>query len=85
MRKQASKPPEDESRKEDFRKYLRFSTLGIEMGVSLVIGLLVGWFLDRLFHTEPWLMLLFFVFGIAAGFKSVIRLAQKDWGDLDNE
>lgn len=55
------------------------------MGVSLVIGLLMGWFLDRLFHTEPWLMLLFLVFGLAAGFKSVIRLAQKDWENLDNE
>ena len=55
------------------------------MGVSLAIGLLLGWYLDRLFNTEPWLMLLFFVFGIAAGFKSVIRLAQKDWGKPDDE
>lgn len=55
------------------------------MGVALVIGLLMGWYLDRLFGTEPWLMLLFFIFGLAAGFKNVIRLAQKDWEDPDNE
>ena len=55
------------------------------MGVSLVIGLLLGWYLDRRFNTEPWLMLLFFVFGLAAGFRSVIRLARKDWENPDNE
>ena len=65
--------------KGEFRQYLRFSTLGIEIGVALAIGMLIGWYLDRLFGTRPWLLMLFSLFGIAAGFRNIIRLARKDW------
>lgn len=65
----------------EFRHYLRFSTLGIEIGVALAIGILIGWYLDRLFGTEPWLMILFSIFGIIAGFRNIVRLARKDWDD----
>lgn len=66
------------------RKYLRFSTLGIEMGLTLCIGILIGWYLDRLFGTRPWLMIIFSIFGIIAGFRNIVRLAQKDWDENDS-
>lgn len=71
------------SDRKEFRKYLRFSTLGIEMGVALAIGLLMGWYLDRLFGTRPWLMITFSIFGIVAGFRNLVRLARKDWEEED--
>jgi ATP synthase protein I len=71
------------SDRQEFRKYLRFSTLGIEMGVALAIGLLMGWYLDRLFGTRPWLMITFSIFGIVAGFRNLVRLARKDWEEED--
>ena len=75
---------EEESGGGEFRNYLRFSTLGIEMGVALVIGMLLGWYLDRLFGTRPWLIIIFSIFGMAAGFRNLIRLARKDWDDEDS-
>lgn len=55
-------------------KYLRFSTVGLEMGLSVIIGLFVGQWLDRQFDTSPWLLLVFLMFGMVAGFRSVFRL-----------
>ncbi|NIP72152.1 MAG: AtpZ/AtpI family protein [Gammaproteobacteria bacterium] len=60
-----------------FRRYLRFSTVGLELGLSVLIGLFVGQWLDARFGTEPWLLLLFLMFGMAAGFRSIYR-ALKD-------
>jgi ATP synthase protein I len=62
-----------------FRKYLRFSTVGLELGLSVIVGLLIGQYLDEKFGTEPWLLLLFLIFGMAAGFRSIFRLLK----DLD--
>lgn len=33
----------------------------------------VGWWLDKLFHTQPWLLVIFTGFGIAAGFRNLIK------------
>ena len=43
------------------------------MGLSVVIGVLVGLWLDDRFDTGPWLLLLFMGFGLAAGFRAVMR------------
>lgn len=69
--------------KGDLRQYFRLSTIGIEIGVALAIGILIGWWLDnRVFTgTKPWLTILFALFGIAAGFRNIIRLARKDWDE----
>ncbi len=56
------------------QKYLRYSTVGLEMGLSVIIGLFVGDWLDRRLGTAPWLLLLFLIFGMVAGFRSVWRL-----------
>ena len=57
--------------------YLRHSAVGIEMGLSVVVGLLVGWFLDDYFGTEPWLLLVFLILGMVAGFRSMLRAARR--------
>ena len=57
-----------------YRRYLRFSTVGLELGLAVIIGLLVGQYLDKWLGTDPWLLLLFLIFGMAAGFRSVFRL-----------
>lgn len=76
--------PRREPEKKGVQQYLSLSTLGIEMGVSLAVGILLGWYLDRLFGTGPWLTIIFSLFGIAAGFRSIIRLARKDWEENDS-
>jgi ATP synthase protein I len=49
--------------------------LGVELVSALVIGSLIGLLLDRWLDTGPWLMLLFFLLGAAAGFMNVYRTA----------
>ena len=52
---------------------LSASSVGLEMGLSVVIGLGAGYYLDRWLGTSPWMLLLWMVFGLVAGFRSVIR------------
>ena len=52
---------------------LKASSVGLELGVSVLVGLLIGMFLDRELGTTPWLMLLWLGFGFAAGFRGVLR------------
>jgi ATP synthase protein I len=56
---------------------LKLSSLGLEMGAAVVIGLLAGSWLDKHFGTNPWLTLLFLGFGFAAAGKAVIRAIRK--------
>jgi ATP synthase protein I len=52
---------------------LSASSVGLELGVAVVIGVLVGMWLDTKAGTTPWLMLLFLAFGLIAGFRNVLR------------
>lgn len=56
---------------------LKFSSLGIEMAVATAIGWGIGYWLDLQFGTYPWLMLVFLLLGVAAGFKGVFRAARE--------
>jgi ATP synthase protein I len=47
---------------------------GVEVFSALIAGIGLGWLLDHLLGTWPWLFLLFFVFGGAAGVLNVYRL-----------
>ncbi|MDP3275842.1 MAG: AtpZ/AtpI family protein [Deltaproteobacteria bacterium] len=52
-------------------------SIGIELVVSVMLGLGVGVWLDRRFATGPWLTLVGIVVGSAAGFRSLLRFANK--------
>jgi ATP synthase protein I len=47
---------------------------GVEVVSALVVGIVIGMMLDRWLGTWPWLFLLFFVLGSAAGVMNVNRL-----------
>ena len=67
----------------NWTQYLSYSAIGIEMGAALVVGMAIGWFLDRTFGTRPWCLVVFTVFGIVAGFRNMIRAARKATADED--
>ena len=48
--------------------------IGVEIVAALIVGVAVGYFLDRWLGTKPWFLLLFFVLGAAAGFVNVFRV-----------
>lgn len=51
--------------------------LAVKVGTELVAGVLVGvgigWLLDRWLGTKPWLMIVFFLLGATAGMFGVYR------------
>jgi ATP synthase protein I len=59
------------------------SSLGVALRLSfdiiaaVVVGAGMGWLLDRWFGTAPFLFIVFFFLGAAAGFLNVIRAARK--------
>lgn len=68
-----------------YNRYLRYSTVGLEMGLSVLIGLFVGQWLDKRLGTEPWLLLVFLLFGMVAGFRSIFRLARQRQHDDEDD
>ncbi|MCH8077937.1 MAG: AtpZ/AtpI family protein [SAR324 cluster bacterium] len=60
-----------------WRRLLQFSTIGLEMGLSVVLGLLIGNYLDRWLNTAPWMLVLFLMLGFAAGFRRLFSLARQ--------
>ncbi len=54
-------------------RVLSQTSVGLEMGIAVILGLFFGKWLDGKAGTEPWLMILFVIFGFAAGFKGIFR------------
>lgn len=47
--------------------------IGIEMVSAIAVGVGIGWLLDYWLGTKPWLMIVFFFMGAAAGILGVYR------------
>ena len=47
--------------------------LGAEMVAALLVACAIGWGLDRLLGTRPWLMVAFVPIGVAAGVINLLR------------
>lgn len=60
-----------------WRTALRFSAVGLEMGIAVIVGYGAGWWLDRKFGTEPYLSIILLLFGIAAAFKAIYDAAKR--------
>ena len=51
--------------------------LGTELVASVGVGTIIGFILDSWFGTKPWLIIIFFFLGAAAGMLNVIRTANR--------
>ena len=51
--------------------------LGTELVAAAVVGTIIGFILDSWFGTKPWLIIIFFFLGTAAGILNVIKTANK--------
>ena len=51
--------------------------LGTELVAAVAVGTIIGFILDTVFDSKPWLMIIFFFLGAAAGMLNVIRAANK--------
>jgi ATP synthase protein I len=63
--------------RETLRLITQFSAGTLELGVSVAVGVAIGYGLDRLLGTAPWFTLFWLLAGLVAGFRSLIRVAKK--------
>jgi ATP synthase protein I len=61
-----------------FYQGLSASSVGLELGICVAIGVFLGRWLDDQAGTAPWLLLLFLGFGLVAGFRGVLRAVARE-------
>ena len=76
------KGPEDKAL---FRQLFTVGLIGIQFSLSIFVGFAMGYFLDKFFHTFPWLTVIFLIFGIIAAFRELFRLAGRDNGNREKD
>jgi len=67
-----------------YRGLMFASSLGIAMVAAILIGLFIGYQLDKWLETSPWFTLIFLVLGIISGFRNIFILSNRAMKD-DND
>jgi ATP synthase protein I len=67
----------DPSRKPD-KKWIDYSSLGLMFPASIVVGFAIGFFLDKWLKTDPWLTIIFILYGILAGFYNLFSQTRRN-------
>jgi ATP synthase protein I len=71
--------------RDDFQKGLSFAArIGLELAITILVGALLGYALDRWLSTRPWFMLIGMLLGTIAGFRKVYR-AISEYDDSKKE
>lgn len=60
-----------------FRQFLEASSIGIYLVIATFVGFAMGYGLDSLMGTMPYLTFIMLGVGIAAGFREIIRVSKK--------
>ena len=85
-RPENGKPEQDDDAKDrGLMPIWRLSSIGIEMGVAVFVGWAIGHFLDGRLGTDPWMMIVFSLLGIAAGFKGMVAAAREARADAKHK
>jgi ATP synthase protein I len=70
----ADQEDQDQNRKSGFAY-----AAGITLFASVATFCALGWFLDKWFGTDPWLLVVGIVLGSAAGLYEFVRLSSKTY------
>ena len=62
---------------QDWKALGTYGTLGMEIALSIVVGLFGGQWLDKKLHTGGWLTWIGFAYGLAAAGRAIYRAVQK--------
>ena len=74
-KKKASKKNFKENQKSSSNLGIAFK-LSTELVAAVAVGTIIGFILDDWFDTKPWLILIFFFVGVAAGILNVVKSAK---------
>jgi ATP synthase protein I len=59
---------------EIIRAFAHFSHIGVTMAASVLVGVLLGKYLDGLFGASPWFLLVFSLLGAGAAIKALFNI-----------
>jgi ATP synthase protein I len=62
-----------------------YSTLGLEIALSVILGLLIGQWLDEKFQTGGWQTALWFCFGVIAAGRALYRALKRANREAERE
>jgi len=74
-----------QDRRKLFRELGKYSALGLELAISVVLGLAIGYYLDKWLGTGPWMTVIWLGLGFAAGVRSLYRAALRSGKDLEKD
>lgn len=77
--------PDKFAKRANFRRLAELSSLGLMLPSSIAVGLAIGYLLDKIFGTWPWLLAIFTVLGVVSGFLSLVRGLKKLGIEKDDE
>ena len=60
-----------------YKSYVKSSAVGLEVGLSIIVGLVAGYFLDRELGWEPWGMVGGLVIGCIAAGRALYSFSRK--------
>jgi ATP synthase protein I len=63
--------------KELLKELWYYSSLSFSIALSIVIGLGIGYWLDKRFDKSPWFTLIFLGLGVIAGFRNIYLAMKK--------
>ncbi|MDR2067413.1 MAG: AtpZ/AtpI family protein [Holosporaceae bacterium] len=59
---------------EEKRKKAAFrASIGLELVSAVIVGILMGLWLDKRFRTPPLFLIIFFLFGCVAGYMNILK------------
>ncbi len=61
----------------DYIEKTSYMMVGVQFALSIIIGLAIGYHLDKWLGTFPWLTIFWLLIGFAAGLKNVYRELKK--------
>lgn len=64
-------------KKKSIKQGAQLIVLGFELAAPVVVGLFAGYFLDRRFDSQPWLMMLGLLAGFFCGLKTLFSMLKR--------
>jgi ATP synthase protein I len=68
-----------------WERALRYSTAGLELSLSVVVGYFLGHWLDGQLGCDPYLMIAFVIIGTASGMRGLYRTAKRAMREQDRD
>jgi F0F1-type ATP synthase assembly protein I len=70
---------------QNWKGLLGISTVGLEFGLSILVGMLAGRWADRRLGTAHWLTFVGFAIGVVAGYRTIYRALQRANREAERE